>query len=109
MNTTAMNRVTETATTLRKWLYAAEGLGETITVCEKLALILETTIGLWQAADYTYKGREIALQASNVLMDARLQSRGPGHAKRIAGDDLFIRLRVISNQFHLAEVERLGL
>jgi hypothetical protein len=108
MNLTAVNRVTETATTLRRWLYAAEGLDQTIAACEKIALILETTIGLWQAADYTYKGREIALQASNVLMDARLQSRA-GHAKMVLADNLYNRLRVISHEFHLAEIERLGM
>jgi hypothetical protein len=108
MNVTAINKVTDTATTMRRLLYSADGLAETIAACEKLALILETTIGLWQAADYTYKGREIALQASNVLMDARAKSRGLGDAKRIAVANLYDRLRVISHQFHLAEVERLG-
>lgn len=114
MNATAINKITETADTLRRWVTAAENLGEAITACEKVALVLEATIGLWQAADYTYKGREIATHAASVLLELHIQTAGTERrtkkllAKRVAAHALRSRLRNISANYYLVEKERLG-
>ena len=111
MNATAINKITETADTLRRWLNAAENLDEAIAAGEKVALVLETTIGLWQAADYTYKGREIAFHAATVLIDMKAQaavgSTKKALARRALADELFNRLQRLRHEFHLAEMERL--
>ena len=113
MNATAINKITETADTLRRWVTAAENLAEAIAAGEKVALVLETTIGLWQAADYTYKGREIATHAASVLIDSLMSATADRRTKKVvarrnAAHTLFSRLQRIRHEFSLAEKERLG-
>ena len=112
MNATAINKITETADTLRRWVTAAGNLEEAVAACEKVALVLETTMGLWQAARYAYKGREIAFHASIALTDMRLASCADRRNKktvalREAANMMQDRLEQIRIDFRRAEMERL--
>jgi len=112
MDANTMNKMVETADTMRRWVTAAGNLEEAVAACEKVALVLETTMGLWQAARYAYKGREIAFHASIWLTDMRLaacaeRSTKKAVALREAARRVQDRLEQIRVDFRRAEKEQL--
>ena len=110
MDANAMNKMVETADTMRRWVTAAGTLEEAVAACEKVALVLETTMGLWQAARYAYKGREIATHAAAKLIDMRLAASAERRTKRAvarrdAAHRVWSRLEQIRIDFRQAEKE----
>lgn len=113
MNATAekTNGVIQVKDTLRGWLVEAGDLHAAIAAGEKVALVLDSTLGLWVAADYAYKGREIAEMAFGLL-DGYIYSPSSktryGHTTRDKAALLAERLERISFRYRAAEQERLG-
>lgn len=91
-----------------------ESFKSALDCCEKVYTILNHTRSLWQAADYSYKGREICRQGY-CLLDQIVHGRNGTFSLR-GGSKTHDRyravresLRVLEWQFHQDECERLGL
>ncbi len=105
MNALQANRVQEVAARLRGMINDAEKVGDLRVACEKIALILDSTLGVWLAADYTYKGREIAKYARETLRAKILESKPILDKGKYARVDQ--ELASIVMRYHAAEQERL--
>jgi hypothetical protein len=128
MNTAAAcNLLTDSNRKIRELLWVLEGDDYDYTLenfklaldnCNKVWLILHHTRGVWLAADYSYKAREICNQAWTLLdrylcrLSGRVGGRSPVTRLRGATGDRYRSLReslrVLEFQFHEDECERLG-
>ena len=72
-------------------------------------MILDSTLGVWLAANYTYKGREIAKYAREALRTRASDMGCPiGDSKRGSHyAQLDQELASIEMRYHKAEMERL--
>ena len=120
MNTAAAcNLLTDSNRKIRELLWVLEGDDYDYTLenfklaldnCNKVWLILNYTRGVWLAADYSYKAREICNQEW-TLLDRYLCRLSVTRLRGTTGDryrSLRESLRVLEFQFHEDECERLG-